>query len=291
MRLQKDYRHPHPYTMFTEPIHYPPTDKSPDEYRVIMTGGSTVQFGNPPLPDLLQQSAAGNNFHRTKVYNFGVISQNSGQELAQLVHSIVDYKPDLVIFYDGGNDILDPFHSDPRPGYPFNFIVYQKNPLMYKAGHYPLFSLILFKSQLIRMLFKGYFEEHFLNLKELRKKVGYRSEPWRQQIADEYLKNILKAERIAHQFDSQFIAFFQPLRYNQKKPNPDLDEARAFHAQDVSRKIREGMQRFPSLSIVDLSGTVADQREDIFWDDIHVNDDYNAVIAGQIFHHIRKYLK
>ena len=46
-------------------------------------------------------------------------SASNGEEA---IHSALCLKPDLVIAYDGGNDLIQPWAYDPRPGYPFNFL-------------------------------------------------------------------------------------------------------------------------------------------------------------------------
>jgi len=95
--------------------------KAKGELRIFMLGGSTVAYGNPPLPVYVEEELKRHGFHHVRVLNYGVISQNSSQELAHLVYHVLDSEPDMVIFYDGGNDIMDPLLYDPRPGYPLIF--------------------------------------------------------------------------------------------------------------------------------------------------------------------------
>ena len=105
-----------------------PAKAKGDEYRIIVLGGSTVYAGFPlenSIPGQLEQL-----FHRdgranVRVYNWGVPAYVSGQELTEMAHTVTDYQPDLVIVYDGFNDLYFPYTIDPRPGYPFTWLEHE----------------------------------------------------------------------------------------------------------------------------------------------------------------------
>ena len=46
--------------------------------------------------------------------NTGIISANSDQELVLLVQKVIDLKPDIVIAFDGFNDLNIPYNYEPR---------------------------------------------------------------------------------------------------------------------------------------------------------------------------------
>lgn len=75
--------------------------------KVIFLGGSAA-FGQgaatdgDTIPAILGQSI---NTHR--FVNAGVIGFHSGQELTFLITDLIDYKPAIVIAYDGWNDVFD----------------------------------------------------------------------------------------------------------------------------------------------------------------------------------------
>src|SRR5262249_27502211 len=102
--------------------------KPAGELRIFVVGGSTVFMGAPlakTIPDQIESELVRRGISGAKVYNFGVVSAVSGQELALLAHLLVDYEPDLVISYGGGNDLHSPYQYDPRPGFPLNFVTLQ----------------------------------------------------------------------------------------------------------------------------------------------------------------------
>ena len=93
--------------------------------RIAFLGGSLVQLASTfdttlpgALKILLQRRYPGRDI---EVINAGIQSCVSRQSIAQLVFSVVDYHPDIVILYDGGNDIGLPLTYESRPNFPYNF--------------------------------------------------------------------------------------------------------------------------------------------------------------------------
>jgi hypothetical protein len=89
--------------------------KPVDTYRVIILGGSTVMgFGVPrPLQNIVgmfrkgirERGLTGLNGKRVEVINAGVGGYNSAQEYLYFVSDLLPFRPDLVIAYDGWNDL------------------------------------------------------------------------------------------------------------------------------------------------------------------------------------------
>ena len=63
--------------------------------------------------------------------------------------TVVNYQPDIVIFYDGHNDLGLPLMYEARPNFPYNFQTMQEAWDAYRAAYdEPLFGLILNRSYL-----------------------------------------------------------------------------------------------------------------------------------------------
>src|SRR5262249_36026556 len=103
---------------FSVDVNDPPIaiDKSPDVYRVIVLGGSTVMGEGAPWPsqnivamlrkNVRERQLTGPNGRHIQFINAGVVSYNSSQEYLYFVTDLLAFKPDLVVVYDGWNDSL-----------------------------------------------------------------------------------------------------------------------------------------------------------------------------------------
>jgi hypothetical protein len=304
-------RVPRPYTVFgPAPLdgrvnrlgYRGPVPEMPkgDEFRVFVLGGSTVFLGDPPIPELLERQFREHGFARVRVFNWGAVAASSGMEVARLAFEVGDYAPDLVVAYDGGNDVTTPFLFDPRPGYPLNFLVTESNPLLKgDVGSYPAWTLLAYGSNLARLLFPGFFPERLLPLEKLRGEVGYGSPEWRDAIAADYVANLVRASRIATGFGASFMAFFQPtihfkssLSEEERELKDKLVEVlaggRSSDFDEHARATRERVRaRIAALDgrprVVDLSGIFAETPGWIFTDFIHVRREGNEMIARAVF--------
>ena len=157
--------------------------KPEGEVRIFVLGGSIVFNGAPlakTIPGQLESELVRRGFSGVKVYNFGVVSAVSGQELALLTHLLVDYAPDVVISYGGGNDLHSPYQYDPRPGFPFDFITVQTGTQALARGLDLRSALAsqLFRSRVIALILAPRMQEVRLPIGAIRKAVGYRTPEW-----------------------------------------------------------------------------------------------------------------
>lgn len=282
-----------------------PEPKKQGEYRIIFLGGSTVRFGEPAIPERVEQLFHADNFQEVQVFNFGVSGSNTGMELARLVFEALAYQPDVIVSYSGGNDILLPLSADPRPGYPFNFIVKEYNPLLDKD--YPLVPLTAYGSYLLRVLGHEYFLEKFTRTEALRHSTGWATQAWREQIADVYIHNVETSARIAKAFDSAFVAFLQPTLMTKKNltqlERHVLDMAmknseRKFgltsadwylHDEFIRSRINEQFSapRKPEFHFVDMSSVFDGVEPSVYLDYIHTEQHAKDLVAQGIFETLR----
>jgi lysophospholipase L1-like esterase len=328
------FYHPKPYVMFTgkpdsevlgnpamcdkgqknEPIRFGDLgfrietritkEKPPGEYRIMMIGGSTVLGGVPlsnsiPAQIELQLRKAG--IARARVYNFGVVSYQSGQELSLLLHTLTDYRPDFVIVCDGGNDIWQPYKYDPRPDYPFNFVVFEEGfDRMRGKGQRPdqWISRWLHKSRVIRLISGSQLTETVLPVEPLRKECGYGSPEWEEQIVGAYAGNLEKMCRLAVGFDFKILIILQPAAHfktplvgNEPKLlgtadfqhyiNRQYERTRARYAQLELRWGNGGACHF-----LDMSRAFEGYPRETFWDFIHTDNAGNRFLAERIARYI-----
>jgi len=192
--------------------------KPPDELRIFFLGGSTVIGGyqvETTIPGVVEAHLQANGLPHARTYNFGVLSFVSGQELALLVHRLIDLKPDVVIAYDGGNDLYEPWVYDPRPGYPFNFVTEEEamTALANAEGDAKTIASFARDSALVQALLGtgDWASRASIRLDRLRAAVDYASPQWKAAVVGAYARNLTAMCRFARGNDALFAAFFQPL--------------------------------------------------------------------------------
>ncbi len=303
-----DVRYPVPFLMFTgKPLaanqnalgyvgDMPPADKG-SEYRILMIGASTVKNGGDnSLPNLLQKNLRSAGSANTTVYNWGVTSQNSGQELATLVFRAVDYHPDLVVMYDGA-EMLYPITYDPRPGYPFNFLVFEQgNNLLLDADWGTMASLVLLKSNLVSSWFRDELQgSQSVSLSALRQQAGFQTPEWEKQITDSYLQNVDRACHVAKGYGFRLVVFLQPLIFF-KSPLAGVETTIFDSNKDINdymhreyQNIREGFKTLQaqnqdgSCYFVDESNVFNNYPDVAFGDDdVHPGVAATGAIAQQL---------
>ncbi len=295
-------RRPEPYVMFSGtpwveglngsgyrgPRARLPKDSA--EFRIFVLGGSTVFNGEPPIATLMDSELARRGWPRARVYNFGVLSSVSGMELTRLVHEVVGLEPDLVVMYNGANDYNHPRNWDPRPGYPFNFVAYENNPLLESdVRSYPALLMFAYGSNLFRAIAPSAFAEGFTSLSGLRDSVGWGAEEWRDSIAAVYIRNLVKARVVSEAFGARFAAFFQPVLYFKDHLTPEEaafanEDEREFTV-DMRARIRARMaaaREATGAHLIDLSDTFETTRTWVFSDRVHTRQSAKRPIANRI---------
>ena len=86
------------------------SEKPSDVYRIFMIGGSTMlgaeTTNNTTIPSIVQKMFDEKNLDfKIEVINAGIAGGNTISELALIKSKIINYNPDLIIMYDGWNDI------------------------------------------------------------------------------------------------------------------------------------------------------------------------------------------
>ena len=268
----------------------PSKTKPPDEFSIFLLGGSTVYAGNPTISKLLENTFHNNGFPNVRCYNWGIPASTSGMELARIVYEIYDYTPDLIIMYNGGNDLMINLWADPRPGFPFNYFIYENNPLLEKdVAKYPMVNLLLYESKLLRHLFPAYFIKVFTNYNQTRKNSSWGEEKWKNEIVSTYINNITKAQKISNSFNSDFVVFFQPLVYfkdiltSQEKQFISKTRLLPYITAMRTKLFDKMASNKDSLNMIDLSNMFDTCSKQIFIDDIHTLQNSKIIIAQELF--------
>jgi hypothetical protein len=274
--------------------------KPADEIRIFFLGGSTVIGGyqmENTIPGVVEAHLHANGLSQARAYNFGVLSFVSGQELALLVHRLIDLKPDLVIAYDGGNDLYEPWVYDPRPGYPFNFVTEEEamTGLANAQGDAKTLASFARDSALVQALLgtTDWFNRMTLRVDRIRSTVNYGSPQWKEAVANAYARNLTAMCGVARGNGTLFAAYFQPLLAYSRPL--DANQAAATGGDAMVQGLRE--QRAMALRAIstqfpaptteagcrfgDLSA-VLEKDAAAFTDAIHVDIKSNQTIGRRI---------
>lgn len=266
----------------------PSPEKTFGEFRVFVLGASAVFGDQIDFPTRLQERLHELGYKYARVYNFGTVSSGIAQDLARIVFELADLKPDLVIMYGGTNDLEHPMSHDPRPGYPYNFLLVENNPLIQKdMSRYEVLPLILFKSKFLRQRYGNYFIHKFTRIEEVRREVNYGSSEWHQSLVDSYWESHRKASAVSKAFGAHYLGVYQPMLFY--KDNLYGNEQYIVnHAQrDHFIHYRELLrQKFMDFSFFDMSDALNHIHAEIFKDERHVYNQYQSEVAKILADHI-----
>ena len=277
-----------------------PGAKVEGTFRVIVLGGSTVLNGAPlesSIPGQIQQLYATRGI-KAEVFNWGVTSAVSGQELAILVHLMPRFSPDLVIAYDGANDVFAPFSYDPRPGVPYDWMVVETGLSLLRDGDSIRFwpAIIALRSRALGALARQSLVDRVVELQVRRNLAGYQTSPWAVHIADVWAENVTKMCSVARAFGARFAAFLQPsvaTKEPQTGGEPQMLETRELqaHAAHVYALLKTKVETVSvtmpiGCSVSDVSDVLDGVDEQLYWDMVHVTNDGNRRIAAGVFNRL-----
>ncbi len=294
-----------------------PKQKPPGQLRIAVLGGSLVELASTfdvtvpgSLKALLQRRYPGRDI---EVINAGIQSCVSRQSIVQLLVTVVDYHPDIVILYDGGNDIGLPLTYESRPNYPYNFQTMEEAWNLYREEHRaPLWRIALDRSYLYRMA-RARFDRRQQELVPTADDpfAGTNRVPAERVISDHsfvanqisaYLSNWRKLVELSEAYHFQPVCVLTPasagLEPNFAVPRmmqsfhlnreTALEWIRAFDIlyQEAGREIDQLRVEYPSATFLNLTHFL-EPSEKYFWDLAHLYDEANMVVAEKIYNEIR----
>ncbi|MEZ5392165.1 MAG: SGNH/GDSL hydrolase family protein [Bryobacterales bacterium] len=290
-----------------------PTRKPARQLRVAVLGSSAIQLGSTyetTLPGALRQVLRERYPGRDiEVINAGIQSCVSRQSIAHLLFTVIDYQPDVVLLYDGVNDLGLPLTYDSRPNYPYNFQTMVEAWDAYRsAAQDPLWKTLLGRSRLYAA-WRTRFEPGTDNTTVNTVALGLSRPPHSlsaQQVLDSpdyvrehvaaYLANWRQLIVLSGAYGYEPICVLQPtggfdreyaIPIMQQTFGMDADVAEqwidAFASlySEADRQIETLQGEYPDRVILNLSNYLTPASEN-FWDTVHVYDEVNRKVAVRI---------
>lgn len=239
-----------------------------DQYKIAVMGGSTTDGGVYTFrswPEIFYEKLG----REVTLYNFGVSSYTSSQELIKLIRDVLDFNPDMVITYDGYNDSM------------------QKDQEFFS---FPYLREIFEYSE------KGISDSCWWMFP--RGKVHKRKEKrHRKDNFDMWVSNIVLMREICRLYGIKFYAFLQPMlptkMFKDKKEmaimllyrlleDPSYETKFDFRERIEEQNICEQYDY-----VYDLSD-IFDDQSDIYIDICHVYEKGNEIIADEIYKRVKK---
>jgi lysophospholipase L1-like esterase len=297
-----------------------PKEKPAGQLRIAFLGGSLVQLASTyettlpgSLRTLLRQKYPGRDI---EVITAGIQSCVSRQSLAQLLFTVVDYHPDIVILYDGGNDLGLPLTYESRPNFPYNFQTMEEAWDLYRAERQDsLWHLALERSNVYRLIrARLHPDQRNLVPTEDSPFAGTNAVPAEKIMTDkayvadhvsEYLSNWRKLIELSAAYHYKAIMILTPAGgFDPDYAAPPmmrdyhLDRLTAenwIHAFDIlydeaGRQIDLMRGQYPGAVFMNLTHYLT-PAEKYFWDLSHVYDEVNMVLAERIYPDIRKHVE
>ncbi len=292
-----------------------PKAKPAGQFRVAVLGGSAVQTGTTfetTLPGSLKTCLARHYPGRDiEVINAGIVSAVSRQSIVHLALTVSEYKPDLVILYDGANDIGLPMTYESRPNFPYNFQALDAAWEEYRRAYQqPLFSLLLERSHVYRAMEARVLGDHapprlagppFYRPNVVAAERVIQDRAFVQNHIAEHLSNWRQLIKLSAAYNYEPVCVLQPagvLERGYAVPQAmtllHVDRAtaerwiEAFSALylETGRQIERLRVQHPGVLLIDLKDYLRPAQK-YFWDGVHVYDEINLLLAERIYQEIK----
>ena len=236
-----------------------------DKFIIGFFGGSTGYSGNPTIIEIVSQKLNAINLS-TEVINFSSVSSNHNQHLHRLLE-FSEYTYDLIIFYGGGNETIQQYYYDSRPGYPYNFYLFDNDRHKFKIF---LLKYSNFIGE-IDKLFNLHLSFNPFTSDENNYKI------WVNKIKNNYFNTIEKTKNLSEKLiepnrcnKTSFLPIFQPFKVYDDRTKILVDS------------IKKDLKKNEIYNFSNLENKL------IFTDFIHIDQNSKEILANQIFGLVKK---
>jgi lysophospholipase L1-like esterase len=281
-------------------IRYTPQYASPNTVsnlplRIFLFGGSTM-WGTGArdagtIPSSLSRIIASKNAPRpVQITNMGESGYVSTQELIRLELELRQGNiPDLVILYDGANDIYGAY-LDAEPGLPQNEVnrVMEFN-LLKEKGRMLKLGIENFLSRTVTADFVSGIRSSFL-----------RERPWLPTrleaaggVVHMYKGNLKLLEALSREYGFDYEAFWQPVVFERTDPSPYEQKQSEMQKPvrplflDVYHRIAEDPDLRANHHFHDISGLFNGTGAPVYIDFLHITERGNSLVAQRMYEDLR----
>jgi len=279
------------------------TGGSPDPLKIYMFGGSamwgTGARDEYTIPSILTRELAQRGL-AVEITNFGESGYVSTQEVIALLRQLqAGQRPDLVVFYDGVNDMFSAYQQQVAgiPQNEFNrveeFNLSQPEKLRPRA--------IMTLRDAARGMASARFAKWLLMETGLLHRPAFAVRPMpgsgiapgksslATSVIDTYTSNIDIVRALGDDYRFQHLFYWQPTVFEKTRLSDyeAAEQAKLAPVETFAREVRDALNRsglaaMPEYSFADLGPIFADVREPVFVDWCHLGESGNETIARRM---------
>ena len=254
-------------------------NKTNNDFRIFMIGGSTV-FGSglsndrETIPYQLFKKF-NEKYDNVEVINAGISSITSFEELYIIENILVNLKPDMIIVYDGANDIGYKRINEPE-------IQTSSDDISLKNFQKYLRSPVV----LYRYILLPMYNYEFTDSPDRTNQDSRFDEETSKIISSLWGERMNEFCKISNKYEFESVVIIQPALYNGKKPLSSFEESiyeKNTHGVNTFEKLIEKSRTLKNCSLVlDFSSVFEHTSASVYFDQVHTNNFGNQIIAEKI---------
>ena len=249
-------------------------NKDKETTRIFVVGGSTV-FGvgvsdNDAIPAQLQKIYDSSEIKNVEIINAGIPANMSFDELDLIKENIVNYQPDIVIIYDGFNDIANNYRDASKENVSVNELILRT---LMKNESYLTPNVIL----------KNYFK-----WKSDNRSTTFNSETINEKVSI-WTKSLDKVCAIGKENNFQTIIVLQPFLATGSKilSQEEKNYAEKYDSVTMAKHYQvfsDHLDEFKNCeNTFDLRNIFDSHNETLFFDQAHLGPYGNKIIAEKLY--------
>lgn len=266
-----------------------PLSSNQKEFKLFFFGGSTL-WGTGVRDAFTIPSLTGNELIKRglnpTITNYGESGYVSTQEVLKLITELKNGNiPDIVVFYDGANDVFSSYQSG-KPGIPQNEV---HREIEFHASLEKKKSLSLFFRSLRTLATVKFISNHLgADPTVIREQKEIDTKRLSSQTVSHYNENIRIVNALAKAYDFQAFFYWQPSIFGKTilsdYENVVLEKSVAMRSlfEEVNGLLFMDDLQYENIRFYNLSDLFRDTREPLFIDWCHVGEQGNLVISQRM---------
>lgn len=262
-------------------------------YLIYLFGGSTV-WGTGARDDFTIPSLISKKLnqlgYKITVENYGESGFISNQEIIRLNELLKKgHRPDIVIFYDGINDVYGAFQSG-EAGKIQNYE--QLKGIYESAQNGASIGFFLKELKIYKIITKFVIITGFSsNISELGRNLNKRQiEELSKEIRDNYFQNLENLDLLSQKFKFSYLSFWQPVSFLEKtllKEEINSDQRiMDYKLRDLYLQTYRKVRNQKVTNFYDITKVLNNRRENTYIDFCHISEEGNMIIADNITQHL-----